>query len=78
MKQGDYVFTLPKRGLKRHGVITEVEYVSDTMYGDNILYHVAFNDYPKNWFEMQFDEDTGIFTEDELLIDRNYKNVYEI
>ena len=78
LKVGDYVGVMRDGEYYRHGLISEIEYVADCQNGTETLYHIAFNDYPKNFYEMMVDEPTGIFKQEDLVLDRNYKNAYEL
>lgn len=79
LKAGDAVFVIGEGRAPRHGFIDSIEYKYDG-HDDSVdsFYYVVFNDYPKNYYEMMVDEPTGRYKKEDLVLDRNYKNVYEL
>lgn len=78
LKVGDYVIVFRDGKYFRHGLISEIEYVVDCQNGTETLYHIAFNDYPKSYYEMMLDKPTGIFKQEDLVLDEDYKNAYKL
>lgn len=79
LKVGDAVFAIGEGRAPRHGVIDSIEYKYDGRDDSaDALYYVVFKDYPKNYYERIVDDPTGIFKQEDLVLDRSYKNAYEL